>query len=474
IPALRPQQLGDPAFLARHGVRLPCVSGAMANGIASVDLVEAMARAGMLAFFGAAGLSPERVEAAIDALQRRLPELPFGFNLIHSPDEPQLEDRVAATYQRRGIRRVCAAAFLTLTLPVVRYRFSGIHRDVAGRIVTPNHVFAKVSRNEVARKFLSPPPADMLAALVEQGALTADQATLAATLPVAEDVTAEADSGGHTDNRPAFVLLPAMLALRDEIQAQHRYEVAPRVGAAGGIATPTSAAAAFSMGAAYVMTGSINQACVESGSSDVVREMLCKASPADVAMAPAADMFEMGVKVQVLKWGTMFPVRARKLYDLYRGYGSLQDLPAEERTVLERDYFRSTLEEAWQQTAAFFATRDPRQVERANQDPKHKMALVFRSYLGRSSKWANEGEPTRKVDYQIWCGPAMGAFNEWVRGSFLEHRTERRVATVNLNLMLGAAVMMRTVWLRSQGVPVPPELSRFIPLPAPEVEGLLA
>ena len=32
---------------------------------------------------------------------------------------------------------------------------------------------------------------------------------------------------------------------------------------------------------------------------------------ADVMMAPSADMFEMGVKVQVLKTGTMFAMRAR-------------------------------------------------------------------------------------------------------------------------------------------------------------------
>ena len=42
------------------------------------------------------------------------------------------------------------------------------------------------------------------------------------------------------------------------------------------------------------------------------------------------------------------------------------------------------------------------------------MALVFRWYLGRSSHWANAGEPSRTVDYQVWCGPAMAAFNEWV------------------------------------------------------------
>src|ERR671935_238903 len=100
-----------------------------------------------------------------------------------------------------------------------------------------------------------------------------------------------------------------------------------RVGAAGGIAPPASAAAAFLMGAAYVLTGSINQACVESGSSDPVREMLAAAEQADVIMAPAADMFEMGVKVQVLKRGTMFAMRAQKLYELYRTCPDMASIP---------------------------------------------------------------------------------------------------------------------------------------------------
>ena len=133
---------------------------------------------------------------------------------------------------------------------------------------------------------------------------------------MADDVTAEADSGGHTDNRPLVLLLPALQALRDEICAQRSYPVRPRIGAAGGIATPASVASAFSMGAAYVVTGSINQATREAGTSDAVRQLLAQASSTDVAMAPAADMFEMGVKVQVLTRGTLFAVRAQRLYEL--------------------------------------------------------------------------------------------------------------------------------------------------------------
>ena len=80
----------------------------MANGIGSADLVEAMSQAGMLGFFGAAGLSLAEVESAIDRLQRSLADRPLGFNLIHSPGEPDLEQAVADLYL--GSRRAAVVA----------------------------------------------------------------------------------------------------------------------------------------------------------------------------------------------------------------------------------------------------------------------------------------------------------------------------------------------------------------------------
>ena len=473
-PALRPSQLGDPGFCATHGLTYPYVAGAMANGVGSEAVVEAMARAGMVGFFGAAGLSPERIEAAIDRIQRTVGDRPYGFNLIHPPAEPQSEAAVVALYLRRGVHLVSAAAYIELTLPLIRYRVAGIHRDAEGAVVTPNKMIAKVSRVEVARKFFAPPPVELLTVLVEEGHINASQAAMAAEIPVAEDLTAEADSGGHTDNQPAISLVPTMLALADDMQTRHGYRTSLRVGAAGGIATPESAAAAFAMGAAFVLTGTINQSCVEAGTSPVVREMLARAGQADVTMAPAADMFEMGVQVQVLKWGTMFAVRARNLYRLYRTHASLDEIPAATRQVLERDYFRSTLTEAWASTRAYFAVRDPAQVARAESDPKHRMALVFRSYLGQASRWANSGEVSRKGDYQIWCGPAIGAFNEWARGSFLEASDRRDVVTLGMNLLVGAAALARVGWLRAQGVSLPRAARRFLPRDRADLAALVA
>ncbi|MGF1465376.1 MAG: PfaD family polyunsaturated fatty acid/polyketide biosynthesis protein [Sandaracinaceae bacterium] len=472
LPALYPEWLGDRAFLAAHGVRFPYVAGAMANGIATEELVVAMAQAGMLAFFGAAGLLPDRVERALERIERALggsdaslSPPPYGANLIHAPNEPALEDAICDLYLRRGLRRASASAFVDLTPAVVRFAAAGLTAGPDGRVRRRHRLFAKVSRVEVARRFLSPAPGPILDALLHDGRLTPEEARLARRVPVAEDVTVEADSGGHTDGQALGAVFPVLQALRDRIVEEEGYAVAPRLGAAGGLGTPASVAAAFGLGAAYVLTGSINQAAVESGLSAEGRRLLAEAATDDVCMAPAADMFEQGVQVQVLRRGTMFAPRARRLYELYVAHEGLDDLPPEARAKLETDVFQLPLAEVWARTEAYFRSRDPGEIDRAARDPRHRMALVFRWYLGLSSRWAIEGTPERRLDYQIWCGPAMGAFNAWTQGSFLASPERRGVVQIALNLLEGAAVLTRAHQLRTYGAPVPADAFRFVPRP---------
>jgi PfaD family protein len=173
----------------------------------------------------------------------------------------------------------------------------------------------------------------------------------------------------------------------------------------------------------------------------------------------------MGVKVQVLKRGTMFANRAHKLYEIYRAHPSLDAIPADVRVVVERDMLRATCAEAWESTRAFFTQRDPSQIAKADADPKHKMALVFRAYLGQASKWAIAGDDARALDFQIWSGPAMGALNAWVAGSFLEPLAARTVGQIGLNLLEGAAVLARAQQLRAAGAPMPESAFDFRPRP---------
>jgi PfaD family protein len=464
LPPLYPEWLGDRDFGAVHGVRFPYVAGEMARGIATTRMVIAMARAEMLAIFGAAGLAGPAIEGAVRELSRALGDnRRWGVNLIYSPTEPAMEERTADLLLRSNVPIISASAYMDITPPLARCAAAGLRLDPAGEIVRPVRIFAKVSRPEVAERFMSPAPAALLAALVARGQLTEDEARLAAQVPVAEDVTVEADSGGHTDNQPLGAMLPAILALRDAVAAQYGYRRRIRVGAAGGLGSPQAVAGAFALGAAYVLTGSVNQLAVESGVSDDARALLAQADLADVMMAPAADMFEMGVQVQVLRRGTMFGPRASRLYEIYREYSSIEELPAKVRGVLEREVLHASLDEVWAQTVSFWQQRDPAQLARAAEDAKHRMALIFRWYLGNSSRWAVEGDTSRRADYQLWAGPAVGAFNRWTAGSFLAEPGMRTVTQIALNLLEGAAVVTRAHQARTYGVPVPSQAFTFAP-----------
>ncbi|MDX2470244.1 MAG: PfaD family polyunsaturated fatty acid/polyketide biosynthesis protein [SAR324 cluster bacterium] len=462
-PPINPVQLGDSSFMAFHGVTLPYFAGSMANGISSAEMVIALGKEGILASFGAAGLTAPVIEKAIDQIQTALPNGPYCFNLIHSPTEPALESQAVKLYLERGVTTLEASAYLDVSLPLVHYRVAGLSKDANGNVVCKNKIIAKISRKEVATRFMEPPSEKYLKAALDQGLVTAEQVEIARTMPLADDVTVEADSGGHTDNRPLVSLLPAIISLRDEIQAKRNYPTEIRVGAGGGIGSPEAALATFMMGAAYIVTGTINQACKESGSSDHVRKALAQADMADVMMAPASDMFEMGVKLQVLKRGTLFPMRAGRLYELYLNNNSIDDIDPTERAKLEKTVFQRPLEDVWADCVAFFTERDPETIKKAQGNEKRKMALIFRWYLGLSSRWANTNEKGREMDYQIWCGPAIGPFNDWTKGTSYESFENRYVAPLAIELMNGAAYLYRCQALKMQGLKLPNSILNIKP-----------
>jgi len=137
----------------------------------------------------------------------------------------------------------------------------------------------------------------------------------------------------------------------------------------------------------------------------------------------------------------MYAQRAERLYRAYKSCDSIADIPGPEKAKIEKTIFKMSFEEVWSITEAYWSDRDPAEVARAEKDGKHKMALCFRWYLGMTSRWARTGEKTRKRDFQIWCGPSMGAFNDWVKGSWLEPLEARDVVSVAHALMDGVAAL---------------------------------
>jgi trans-AT polyketide synthase, acyltransferase and oxidoreductase domains len=457
-------RLGDPEFNKQYGSQYTYYAGSMAHGISSEELVIALGQAGYMGSYGAGGITPDRLEEAILKIQGELLNQPYAFNLI-KPFSDELERRAVELYLKHGVTTIEASAYIDLSPHIVHYRVAGLSLNANGQIEIKNRIIAKSSRREVFTKFLEPAPDKYLQPLIEQGLITEEQAKLAQQVPMADDLTVEADSGGHTDNRPLVSLLPSIIALRNEIQDKFNYPTPIRVGAAGGIGTPEAALAAYVMGAAYVVTGSVNQACLESATSDHVRKLLAQAEMPDVIMAPAVDMFATGGELQVIKRGTFFPMRAKKLYDLYRTYKSLDEIPQTEVEKLEKQIFQTSLADVWQKTEQYWNDREPEQLTKAAKNPKKKMELAFCWYLGLASHWANAGEKGREMDYQIWCGPAMGAFNDWVRGSYLEDPANRSVVDIARHIMTGAAYLFRLQQLKAQQVALPPSYSHYRPQP---------
>ena len=461
---IRPDALGSPAFLNDHGVRLAYAAGGMVKAIASTPMVERLARAGLLGFLGTGGVAAAQIADDVAVLARTLgPDLPWGVNFLHNFVLPEAEERVLDILLAHDVRRLEASAFIVPTPALVRYRLTGLATGPDGAPTARHLIMAKVSRPEVARRFLAPADPEVVQSLLARGRVTAEQAALAARIPLADDLCIEADSGGHTDKQVALALLPSMLRLRTEIARGFPPAARVRIGAAGGIGAPEAVAAAFVLGADFVLTGSVNQCTVEAATSDLAKDMLAAAGPQDFDMAPAGDMFEIGARVQVLKRGTMFAARANRLYELYRTHRSLDDIaPAVVREIEER-YFGRSVAEVWAETAGHYAAAAPGELAEAEANPHKKLAMVFRWYFIHTARLALEGTVAARSNFQIHAGPAMAACNAWLAGTALADWRRRHVDELGTRLMTEAADHLArrfSAWTEASATPHPRPISR--------------
>lgn len=435
--------LGSASFKADYDIKYAYLAGAMYKGIASKELVVALGKAGLMGFLGTGGLRLDQIESDIRYIQSEAAVAGrYGMNLLNDIAQPELEKKTVELFLKYGVSFIEAAAYIHMTPNLVWYRVKGLTRRPDGAIDIPHRVLAKVSRHEVATAFMQPPPEAIIGQLVQSGQLNAEEGELSQLIPMASDVCVEADSGGHTDRGVACVLMPTMLSLRDEMTSRFGYDMKIRVGAAGGIGTPEAAAAAFIMGADFILTGSINQCTVEAGTSVAVKDLLETASSQDTAYAPAGDMFELGAKVQVFKKGIFFPARANKLYELYLHNNSIDEIDEKTKSQIEEKFFRRSFEEVWEETKAYYRSTGRKTIEELERSPKQKMALIFRWYFVHSTRLAMGGSKEQALDYQIHCGPALGAFNRWVRGTELESWRNRYVARIAERLLDATAELL--------------------------------
>ncbi|CUB39712.1 Polyketide biosynthesis protein BaeE [Bacillus subtilis] len=433
-------QLGDQSFKNNYNLKYAYLAGGMHRGISSAEMIIRLGEKGMMGFFGTAGLEIEDIEQAIISIKNGLEKNQFyGMNIQSEPDNQDKEKQLIDLYIKHDVRVIEASSYLSVNEALIYYKAQQLKEDKDGQVMPYNRIIAKVSRPEVAAAFLSPAPANIVEKMAEQGILTSQQVEWLSRIPVAEDMIIEADSGSHTDQGALSVMLPFFMRMRDDLMKTNNYKKRIRIGAAGGIGTPEAAASAFLMGADFVMTGSINQCTAESGTSESVKELLSEIEIQDTAYAPSEAMFEYGAKVQVMKRGMLFPVRANKLQQLYQQFQSLDEIDDKTKIQLETKYFKKTFDEIYEDIKRTY----PNLVEKADHNPKFKMLLIFKWYLRKASLFALEGDEKRRVDYQVHCGPSLGAFNQWVKGTELEAWRNRHVGEIGEKIMIEAENLLR-------------------------------
>ncbi|RAP24076.1 Malonyl CoA-acyl carrier protein transacylase [Brevibacillus laterosporus] len=425
--------VGCKQFMRDYQLQYAYLAGGMYKGIASKEMVVKLGKAGMMGFLGTGGLHVQQIEQSIQYIQKELKSgQAYGMNLLHTPGKLEREEQLVDLYMHYGIKTVEASAYMSITPALIKYRAHGLNKLPDGTVSSVNRIIGKVSRPEIAEHFLSPAPEYLVEKMVRENKITREQAHMLSKIPMVDDLCIEADSGGHTDGGVSYVLMPAMIQLRDEMMEKYKYRKKVRIGAAGGIGTPEAAAAAFILGADFILTGSINQCSVQAGTSDAVKDLLQQVQIQDTTYAPAGDRFEIGAKVQVLKRGVFFPARANKLFELYCQYNSLEEINEKDKKLIQAKYFKRSFKEIYDELKPNYSQEE---IDKAEKNPKHKMALIFKWYLAHSTNVALDGVPGQQVDYQIHCGPALGAFNRWVKGTNLESWKNRHVDEIGVKLM---------------------------------------
>lgn len=252
------------------------------------DVVVAVSKAGGMGVFGAAALSPERLEEELAWIDAHIGGLPYGVDLIvpnsfagkgdgadkaPSPLSQQHRDFASKIMAQHGIEGDAYDGAMA-----TRQSFGdNMHVDGAARLleVAFRHPIRLIANA------LGVPPQIMLDLGRQHGvpvaALVGTAAHALAQVQAGVDilVVAGGEAGGHCGEIATMVLVPEVAAALDAIG-----DTTPIL-AAGGIVTGRQMAAAMAMGAHGAWCGSVWLTTAEAETNPVVKEKMLLASARD-------------------------------------------------------------------------------------------------------------------------------------------------------------------------------------------------
>jgi trans-AT polyketide synthase/acyltransferase/oxidoreductase domain-containing protein len=400
--------LGSARFRRRFGLRRAYVAGSLHHGISSPELVARLARAGALGCLGVQGLAVAQAEGLIAramALAGR--DRSFCVGVPAGTNQPALEDAIASICIRHSVPALEVRAEAP-SPALARFRL----QDLAARSATtgPRLVLVKVNSLDAAERFMRPAPAWLTARLVEQRAISPEDAALASHWPMADAVCIEPSARGG-EAAPCLSLLPVALARRAALARELRSAADVSIGLGGGLGDPAAVAAAFALGAEFVLLGSVHLRSAEAALPSSLKARLRSLDLTDIALAPDPDAYESGGRIEIVRAGGAFPAWAMRLREVWESHAHWNEVEPGLRRKLEREAFGCSFDEALSHARAYFAAQAPDEIERSERDGRHRMALVFRwaQYRALQSTLSTD----QPANPHLRCSAALGSFNHW-------------------------------------------------------------
>ncbi|MFC1745257.1 1-acyl-sn-glycerol-3-phosphate acyltransferase [Candidatus Riflebacteria bacterium] len=451
LPGLNIQNLGSKEFQTVHGVRHSYCTAPLPFGISGKQMLSSLATAGFLPFFGSTGLNLGEIKNSLKQIRDRVGNKTFGVGISFVPYDKEREWQLILILIKLGIRHLWVSHYPYPTEALTFFRLNGIKQNSIGAIEPQNFIFARVSHLETVKRFVAHPPKNVVERLWQDGRISEQEKNLSCKIGLSEDIIVHGEGSGLGSNGSLNTLFPQIYQSVKIIQEDLTRNI--RIGTSGGLSNPQAISAMFSLGADFVVTGSINQISAEANCSAKVKQMLAKAGSSDTAFVVSADPLEKGNNIQVLKYGTQFSVKANKLAKLYLKYGDLLNLPEKEKKVLEEGFFRCSLETAMNRANLIF--KDLQFGENKKNKKESGLLLLFHLYLYESFLWAKEGTKNREMDYQIWVDQSIGSFNMWRNAVFSKSIEDISVTDIAERLLFCSGVLTRLQFLQAQGFEVP-------------------
>ena len=130
---------------------------------------------------------------------------------------------------------------------------------------------------------------------------------------------------------------------------------------------------------------------------------------------------------------TLIQDRIKKQHEIYSRYESINEIPDKENELLTKKYFKVSFNEVYNSLRGKLSIEI---IKLAEEQPKNKMALIFKELLEQCFDDALKDKNENRVNYQIISTNAIADLNKYLKDTLLMEWKNRKTADIGKKLMV--------------------------------------